>query len=215
MAIDRIWIGATNAKGGLLWPGLERGAPLDAFAGPTPLVFAVNQPRYWVYLDPTWDWHVLTLANYERFFTKSMRMVNPVLATDNPNLSAFRARGGKMITWHGFNDQYIMARDTILYYDSVVKFSGRSYSDVQQFFRLFMAPGVEHCGGGAAPQPQNLFQAVVNWVERGQAPVRILASQSLAGSAIRTRPLCPYPAFAKYRGSGSTDDAANFVCAGE
>jgi len=118
-----------------------------------------------------------------------------------------------MITWHGFSDPSIIPQGTILYYDRVVKFFGESYSDVQQFYRLFMAPGVGHCGGGAAPQPQNLFQAVVNWVERNQAPDRILASQSLSDGAIRTRPLCPYPAFAKYMGRGSTDDAANFDCA--
>lgn len=215
VVIDRIWTGATNVKGELLWAGIERGAPLDVLAGPTPIIFAMNQPRYWVYLDPTWDWHVLTLVNYEQFFNKSMQMVNPILATENPDLSGFRARGGRMITWHGFNDPGIMPRGTIMYYDSVVKFFG-NIRDVQQFYRLFMAPGVEHCGGGAAPQPgENLFQAVVSWVERGLAPDRILASQPLAGGATRTRPLCPYPTFARYTGGGSSDDATNFVCAVE
>jgi hypothetical protein len=131
-----------------------------------------------------------------------------------------------MITWHGFNDPLIMPQGSIRYYDSVVKSSGKNYGDVQKFYRLYMAPGVEHCGGGDAPQPgraptkesplasqENLFQAVVNWVEHGQVPDRVLASQSLSGGATRTRPLCPYPAFAKYKGQGSTDDAANFVCA--
>jgi hypothetical protein len=224
-AIDHIWKGATNLKGELLWPGVEPGAPLDALAGPTPFIIATNQPQYWVYLNPTWDWHVLTLANYEEFFEKTVQMVGPLMATENPNLSAFRAHGGKMITWHGFNDPMITPQGSILYYDSVVKFFGENYGDVQQFYRLFMAPGVEHCGGGDAPQPgrpateelpfagqENLFQAVVNWVEHGQVPDRILASQSLSGGATRTRPLCPYPAFAKYTGQGSTDDAANFVC---
>ena len=89
-----------------------------------------------------------------------------------------------------------------------------------------MAPGVEHCGGGAAPQPggvavqdqrtegqDQMFQALVEWVERAHAPDRITAAQSLAGNAVRTRPLCAYPAFAKYVGTGNTDDAANFACA--
>jgi hypothetical protein len=225
-AVDRIWNGASNVKGDLLWPGLERGAPLEHLAGPSPFVISANQARFWVYLDPTWDWHVLTLANYEEFFKKTVQMVGPLMATENPDLSAFRAHGGKLISWHGFNDPGIMPQGAIIYYDSVAKFFGKNYSDVQQFYRLFMAPGVEHCGGGDAPQPgrpateelpfasqENLFQAVVNWVERGQAPDRVLASQPLAvGGATRTRPLCPYPAFAKYSGRGSTDDAANFVC---
>lgn len=223
-AIDSIWEGPTNAKGELLWPGVERGASLDMLAGREPSVFALDQARYWVYLDPTWDWHVLTLANYEEFFNRSVRLVHPVLGTDQQDLSAFRRRGGKLISWHGFSDPLIMPQSSIMYYDSVAK--GRSYNDTQQFFRLFMAPGVEHCTGGAAPQPgrppgsewtlavqESMFKALVNWVERGQAPDSILASQSLDGGATRTRPLCPYPALAKYTGRGSTDDAANFICA--
>ena len=74
-----------------------------------------------------------------------------------------------------------------------------------------MAPGVAHCAGGVGPQPQGMFDALVNWVERGRAPDQILAAKSIAGLT-QTRPLCPYPAFARWTGSGSTDDAANFVC---
>jgi hypothetical protein len=211
-AIDHIWNGAINADGTVLWPGVERGTRREGLAGPKPYIIAVNQPKYWVYLDPAWDWHTLTLSNYEQFFKKTVQMVGPLMATDNPDLRAFRNRGGRMITWHGFNDGGIMPEGSILYYDSVVRFLRKDYGDVQQFYRLFMAPGVEHCGGGDAPQPTNLFQAVVDWVERGKAPERIIASQVLDGGATRTRPLCPYPAFAKYVGRGSTDDAADFVC---
>jgi hypothetical protein len=84
----------------------------------------------------------------------------------------------------------------------------------QKFARLFMAPGVAHCGGGAGPQPQNMFQAVVDWVEDGKAPKVIMASRVVSG-VTQTRPLCPYPAFAKYIGTGDTNNAANFVCAVE
>lgn len=224
-AIDRIWNGAVNEKGELLWPGVERGASLDALAGPMPLFIAVNQPRYWVYSDPAWSWRVLTLENYEDFFRKTVQEVGPLMASDKADLSAFRARGGKIISWHGYNDPVIMPRGSIIYYDSVMKFFGRGYSDVQKFFRLFMAPGVEHSWGGAAPQPGNLpdgtyslaaqsylFDALVNWVERGNAPERIVATQRLAGGVMRTRPLCPHPAVAKYSGSGNTDDAQSFFC---
>jgi hypothetical protein len=94
---------------------------------------------------------------------------------------------------------------------------GRNEPDferLQKFYRLFRAPGVAHCGGGAGPQPQNLFGALVDWVENGKAPAQILAQQTLAGGIVRTRPLCPYPQTAIYNGSGSTDDAANFHCGG-
>jgi len=211
-AIDRIWNGATDSKGKLLWPGLERGASLDGLAGPKPFGIAVNSPRYWVYFDPNWDWHTLTFANYDQFFQKSVQVVGPLMASDSPNLSAFRARGGKMITWHGLADPLIMPQGTVLYYDSVKKFFGKDYGDVQQFYRLFMAPGVGHCGGGDAPQPVDVFQSVVNWVERGEAPTQILASQTLPGGSTRTRPLCPYPSRAQFSGHGSTDDAANYAC---
>ena len=92
--------------------------------------------------------------------------------------------------------------------------SGGSYADTQQFYRLFMAPGVNHCGGGAAPQPQNLFQSVVDWVENGQAPDTILAVQNLTGGATRSRPLCPYPAVATYVG-GDPNLASSFACANQ
>ena len=212
-AIEKIWNGARNASGKLLWPGLERGASLTGLAGSNPFAIAVAQPRYWVYFDPSWDWTTLTYANYEAFFKDTMRMVNPMMASESPDLSAFRDRGGKLVMWQGWSDQLIMPQGSTIYYDAVTNFLGGGYAQTQQFFRHFMAPGVGHCGGGTGPQPQNLLQAVVDWVEQGTAPDRILASRSLGGGAVQTRPLCPYPAVATYTGSGSTDDAANFVCA--
>ena len=105
----------------------------------------------------------------------------------------------------------LVPEGTIDYYDAVSRRSG-GYARTREFARLFMAPGVGHCAGGPGPQPQGLFDAVVNWVEKGQAPERILATKATAGVVTSSRPLCPYPAFARYTGTGSTDDAANFVC---
>ena len=212
-AIEKIWGGAKNASGKLLWPGLERGASLSGLAGSVPFSIAVAQPQYWVYFDPNWDWTTLNYSNYEAFFKKTMQMVNPMMASENPNLSAFRNAGGKLVMWQGWADQLIMSEGSTMYYDAVTNYMGGGYGQTQKFFRHFMAPGVGHCGGGSGPQPQNLFQAVVNWVEQGVAPDVITASKSLGVGAVQTRPLCPYPTVAKYTGSGSTDDAANFVCA--
>jgi hypothetical protein len=133
------------------------------------------------------------------------------MASDDPNLGRFRARGGKVVMWHGFGDQLIVPGGTIDYYDAVSRRSG-GYERTQEFARLFMAPGVAHCGGGAGPQPQGLFEAVVNWVEHAKAPERVLATTTNGGVVTQSRPLCPYPAFARWTGLGSTDDAANFVC---
>jgi len=132
-------------------------------------------------------------------------------ASENPDLSAFRNHGGRIVMWQGFADQLIPSEDSIDYYDSVTNFLGGGYAATQQWYRHFMAPGVAHCGGGVGPQPQNLFPAVVNWVENGVAPDTILATKSLTGGGTQSRPLCPYPAMAKYI-SGDPNNAANFVC---
>ncbi len=194
-----------------LWYPDTRGTALNGLGGATPFSIAVAQPRYWVYFDPTWDWTTLTYDNYLQFFRDTVAQVGPLMASDNPDLSAFRNRGGKLVMWHGFADQLIVPGGSIDYYDAVTQALGGGYKRTQQFARLFMAPGVGHCGGGSGPQPRNPFGAVVNWVENGQAPDTILASKPITGGT-QTRPLCPYPAQAVWTGVGSTDDASNFVC---
>lgn len=203
-----------NGKGNKrLWYANTRGTALNGLGGATPFFIAVNQPRYWVYFDPTWDWQVLDYDNYLQFFEDTVARVGPIMASDNPNLAAFRDRGGKVVMWHGFADQLIVPEGTIDYYDAVTHALGGGYKRTQEFARLFMAPGVGHCGGGNGPQPQGLFDAVVNWVEHGQAPETIVASKALPSGGTQSRPLCPYPAFAEWSGAGSTDDASNFLCA--
>jgi hypothetical protein len=114
-----------------------------------------------------------------------------------------------------------MPRGVIHYYRQMASRFGQgagkgpAFEGVQKFYRLFRAPGVAHCGGGSGPQPQNLFGALVNWVENGVAPEQILAQNTSGGVVTRTRPLCPYPQTAIYNGTGSQDDAANFHCGGD
>jgi len=225
-AIDKMWQGPASCGAGIrgaacrvpyfanqrLWYPPTRGTALEELAGVTPIANAVNQPRYWVYFDPTWDWRVLDYFNYVRYIKDTVNRVGPLMASDNPNLVPFRDHGGKLVMWHGFADQRVAPGWSIDYYDAVTQAMGGGYERTQQFARLFMAPGVAHCGGGTGPQPQRLFDAVVDWVEHGQAPDKILASKAIAGG-MQTRPLCPYPELAVYGGIGSTDDAANFSCA--
>jgi hypothetical protein len=150
-----------------------------------------------------------------------------MMGTDNPDLSKFRKSGGKLVMWHGWSDQLINANGSVDYYQRVVDKVG-GLKKTQEFARLFMAPGVGHCGGGNGPAPQAQFDAVVKWVEQGIAPESITAARGGPGgggvgggprgggapaAAPMSRPLCPYPAVAKYKGSGSTDDAASFSCA--
>jgi Tannase and feruloyl esterase len=231
-AIDRIWQGPVACGDGhsdlctvpetatrkltgggnkRLWYGEVRGTDLMTVAGAQPFVVALEQPRYWMYFDPAWDWHKVGAPDFIDFFRDTVAKVGPLMASENPDLSAFRRHGGKLVLYHGWSDQLIMPQGTIDYYDRVTQRLGGGYARTQQFARLFMAPGVGHCAGGAGPQPQRPFDAVVNWVEKGVAPETITASRSVAG-ATQTRPLCPYPAEAHWTGTGSTDDAANFTC---
>ena len=212
-AIQKIWEGARNTSNKLLWYGVERGAALSGLAGTNPFSIATAQPQFWVYFYPQWDWHTLTYDNYETFFLQTMQRVDPFMGSDNPNLSAFRNAGGKILTWQGWADQLIMSQGSTSYYETVTQvMAGGDYSQIQPWYRHFMAPGVGHCGGGSGPQPQNLFGTLVSWVETGVAPTTILSSRTVGG-VTQTRPLCPYPASAMYSGTGSTNDAANFVCA--
>jgi len=224
-AINKIWYGPTNEKGNKrLWYGEVRGTDLSALTFspfPPPGVFspfpvATEQPKYWVYFNSAWDWKTeLDYSNFESYIDDTITQMAPGgTATDNPDLAAFRDHGGKLILWHGFADQLIMPEGTIDYYDEVVNTLGGGYEHTKEFARLFMAPGVAHCGNtgtSIGPVPQDPFSYVVNWVENDVAPETILASKAITGGT-QTRPLCPYPDVAVYTGKGSTDDAANFEC---
>jgi hypothetical protein len=230
-AIDKIWYGPTNEKGNKrLWYGEVRGTDLSALTFRSPpnqeAVFstfppATEQPKYWVYFDPAWNWQTeLDYSNFEAYIEDTVTQMAPGgTATDNPDLAAFRDHGGKLILWHGFADQLIMPEGTIDYYDERGNTLGGGYRHTQEFARLFMAPGIAHCantGANTGPVPQDPFSYDVNWVENGVAPETILASKTTNG-VTQTRPLCPYPDVAVYTGENSTDeestnDAANFEC---
>jgi hypothetical protein len=215
-AIDKIWDGPRNARGNRIWFGLDRGTAINALNGTNPFALGVTQ-FHWNTHDRTFDWRSVTMDGYAQVAQDGSRNIADVTDTFG-DLDTFRRSGGKLLTFVGANDPLIMPRGVINYYREMASHYGRhdepDFERVQGFYRLFRAPGVGHCGGGAAPQPQNLFGALVDWVENGVAPEQILGSQNLGGGAVRTRPLCPYPQTAIYNGSGSTDDAANFHCGG-
>lgn len=220
-AVQRIWGGARNTAGDLLWPGIERGASLGALAGANPFPIPIEQARFWVYYDPAWDWTTLTLQNFGQFFADNVAQVGPIMATDNPDLNAFKARGGKLIMYHGWNDNLIMPQGTTMYYQRM----RQAVPNAEGFSRLYMVPGMGHCSGGPGVNQfgqgssgtvpmtpeRDIFRALMEWSEQGTAPTRVIGSRLEAGIVTRTRPLCPYPQVARHR-SGSTDDAANFVC---
>jgi len=124
----------------------------------------------------------------------------------NPDISTFIGRGGKLLLWHGFNDPGPSPLSTIAYFDQVRE----KVPAAKESMRLFLAPGVLHCGGGAGPDRFDALSAMERWVEQGTPPASMIATK--ANSPL-SRPLCPYPQIAKYKGTGDTNDAANFACA--
>ena len=135
--------------------------------------------------------------------------VGTILNAVNPDLRRFKARGGKLLLYHGWNDTAISPGNAIDYYTSVLDRMGGKQED---FVRLFMAPGMGHCQGGAGPSQVNWMAALERWRESGAAPDRIEAARVQNNRVDMTRPLCPYPQIAVYKGVGSTNDSANFAC---
>jgi feruloyl esterase len=217
--INRIWDGPRGVDGERLWIGATRGSDLSALSGssgtplkPQAMSITLDWWRYWLSQDPDFDWTSVTPAGYERFFEQSVEEFGTVIGTDDPDLSAFRDHGGKVIVWHGLTDQLISASGTVNYYERVLDTMGGGRA-AGRFIRLFLAPGVNHCAGGAGPQPGGQMEALIRWVEQGEAPETLTATlRARDGSVVRTRPLCAYPLVPRYRGRGSTDEAENFDC---
>jgi hypothetical protein len=215
-AIDLIWDGARNERGKRIWFGLDRGTNINSLNGTNPFALGVTQFR-WNMHDRNFDWTTVTPAMYEDVAQAGSRNIADLTDTFG-DLDGFRRKGGKLLTFVGANDNLIMPRGVIHYYRQMASRYSRhgdpDYRNLQKFFRLFRAPGVAHCGGGAGPQPQNLFGALVQWVENDNPPDTILGQNTSGGVVTRTRPICLYPKVAVYKGTGSTDDAANFECRG-
>ncbi|MBS1791027.1 MAG: tannase/feruloyl esterase family alpha/beta hydrolase [Acidobacteria bacterium] len=140
---------------------------------------------------------------------KRLGWIHGVLDATDADLSGFKKRGGKLLMYFGWADPALNAQMGVDYYESVLKQMGAT---TPEFFRLFMVPGMFHCGGGVGCSNFDKLTPLMQWVERGTAPDRLIGSRITNGKTDRTRPLCPYPQVAKYKGSGSTDDAANFTC---
>ncbi len=215
--VRKLWQGPRAHDGSFMWHGMVPGTDLFETAGTvgTPLTgkpfgIALDYLRHYLVQDPKWDWTKLTPAKFELLWRQSVEQYGEVIGTDNPDLTAFRDGGGKLLIFHGLADQQIPAGGTIDYYRRVQQRMGGA-EKTTQFARLFLVPGVNHGFRGAGPAPTSVVDAMVRWVEEGEAPERLLAERrDEAGKLIRTRPLFPYPAVARYVGHGSTDEAANF-----
>jgi feruloyl esterase len=217
MALRKIYAGPLDPRtGARLHPGFMPSG--EAEWNVVTDVGLVEIPREFftrsVFKDPSWDWRTF---DFGEDFEQASRATAEILDATNPDLSAFRSRGGKLIVYHGWNDQVIPPAGSIKYFESVeATLAARpngSDQETRNFFRLFMVPGMAHCRGGAGTSTFDAQKAIEAWVERGIAPGRIEASRRENDVVTRTRPLCPYPQTAQYDGTGDTNDTANFVCA--
>jgi hypothetical protein len=204
--VARIWAGPG------VWSGMEKGTPFYGIANTTedgtagiPFPIADNWIKYFVLRDPGYDTSTLTYAGWYRLFARSQAEYARIFDTSDPNLTAFRAAGGKMVTWHGLADELIFPAGTTDYYRRVAAATPGRADD---FYRVFLAPGVNHCAGGAGPVPTDPLAAVVAWVEHGTAP-----ETPPAQSATATRNLCRYPLVSRYDGTGDPNRAASYRCA--
>ncbi len=189
----------------LLQPGSELG--WARLAGPEPLRNAVEPFKYVVFNDPKWDWHAFSLATDLR---RALQVDNGIINFTDPNLEPFFDRGGKLLMYHGWADPQVTPLSSIRYFTDVLETVGPSTRG--KSIQLYMEPGVNHCGGGEGPDTFDVVRALEQWVETGNAPARIIASHSTESVVDRTRPLCPYPQVATYKGIGSIDSARNFRC---
>jgi feruloyl esterase len=236
--VKRFYAGPTNPRTGeQIYPGWPRGSEGPAFGwaveeGDPPL--SLKEPAFdglfkWVF-GPTWDWRSFN-------FDHDMAEVDSVLGSDVngntvANIDAFKAHGGKLLIYHGWADSIVNPLDTVAFYETLAKAPG-GRSQLQGSARLFLLPGVEHCGSGGGegpdavgsehglPAPQvdaehDVLAALAQWVESGTAPEKLIATKyqgdDPAKPILMQRPACPYPKKARYAGSGDTNAAASFVC---
>lgn len=197
-------------SGGREIPGLAYGSEsnwTDLGWSQSARATGLDHYRYLVYNDEEWP---LSKFNAETDPPKLEQGVSGDIDARNPDLKPFLARGGKLLMYHGWADPQISPLATVGYYESAKRMLGGT--DIRNGARLFVAPGMAHCGGGEGPNDFDKIGTLEQWVEKGRAPDMIVASHSKSGAVDRTRPLCPYPQIATYKGTGSIDEAANFVC---
>jgi feruloyl esterase len=187
---------------------LEVGSELgwSTFGGQQPFGVATQFYQFMVFKNPQWDWKTL---NYDADMAAVAKAESGLIDAKSTDLKKFVGRGGKIIQYHGWADPQIPSGASTNYYEDVLKAMGPKVKDN---YRLFMVPGMNHCGGGDGPASFDMVTAIEQWVEQKKAPDTIPAAHLSNGQPDRTRILCPYPQVATYKGSGDPNSAANFAC---
>jgi feruloyl esterase len=211
-ALEAIYAGVTR-NGAPFFPGW----PVGAEAAWTPWFVSPQQPIQIAFGEtffkniafgkpnPSYDWKTFNIdADLDK-----LQAARALLDATDPDLSRFKARGGKIVSYYGWADPALNPLMGVGYYESV----RQRMAPADDFYRLFMVPGMAHCSGGIGPSTFDAVTPLVEWVEKGTAPASIVGSRIVDGKVVRSRPLCPYPQVAAYKGSGSIDEASSFTCA--
>jgi feruloyl esterase len=211
----------TVGGGDRLYPGLPFGGEADeggwdrwiTRAEPTPapdmpnLHFAlgVQFARYFVFADPSWSYANFDFTGWRQRTARQAELLNAT----SLDLHRFRARGGKLILWHGWSDSALPATRSIEYYESVE----RRDPKLRSYFALYMLPGVGHCTGGPGADRADWIATLEQWVEQGVAPSDLVATKKgPQGATLFERRLCPYPQVPKYDGKSDVNAASSYVC---
>ena len=209
-AARKIYAGPTNPRTNeKIWPPLYRGSELDwSFFtdSPAPIGIATSALRV-ILGDPSWDYGTV---DFDRHVAQADMSDVARVNASNPDVSEFVRRGGKLILSGGWNNALVPAGAVVDYYNRVSSTLGAA--ETRRAVRLYMVPGMIECNGGPGTDTFDMLAVMRRWIERGQAPAEVVASRVEHGKVVRTRPLCPYPQVATFKGSGSTDEAKNFVC---
>jgi feruloyl esterase len=202
-----IYGAAKTSKGQLIFPGYAYGGENGynmMRGGTAPGALQWDSYRYLAHQDPNWDWKNFNIDTDPALAKKNGGIIDAV----DTDMSKFKAHGGKLLLYHGWADPAIQPEHTVNYYSSVITKMGKNQDN---WMRLFMVPGMGHCGGGAGPNQIDWVGTLENWREKGEAPASIIGRGTNAGAPM-TRPLCPHPQIATYKGSGDMNNAANFIC---
>ena len=210
VAAQKIYAPVVDPKTGKeVFAGLEPGSEMHwgAISGEQPHPMYYDLARFLVFADPKWDFRSLDISKHLELARQKDGGILSAMSTD---LKPFVGRGGKLLIYHGWEDQNISPRMSVEYYEKVQATMGKA--SVDSAVKLFMVPGMGHCGGGDGPNEFDMIATLEEWREKGKTPTQILASKVSDGQVVRTRPLCPFPQVAKYKGTGSIDKAESFAC---
>jgi feruloyl esterase len=201
-SVDMFYGGLKNSKGEVIFAGQILGNPLTPMRS-SQTVNVIDTVRIWAFQNADYDWHNWDLDRDMPIIDQKIGFVD---ATD-PDLKKFKAHGGKLLLYAGWADTTITPVNTVEYYESVVKKMGAN--ETKDFTRLFMVPGMGHCRGGDGPDTFDSLGTLEQWREKGVTPATMAATNRTSGLS---RPLCAFPQYAKYTGTGNLKDATNWSC---